>query len=116
MRGGDRMFREIRGIEDKSILCAIHRLPSFYFKGGWTDEICIDFFSLPVCGEEAVRITIQADKCQIGFREKIHLFRALGILRENAGRTDFNYSEKMYIPQIGVMIDASRNSVPDPAF
>ena len=73
------MFREIRGIEDKSILCAIHRLPSFYFKGGWTDEICIDFFSLPVCGEEAVRITIQADKCQIGFREKIHLFRALGI-------------------------------------
>lgn len=116
MRGGDRMFREIRGIEDKSILCAIHRLPSFYFKGGWTDEICIDFFSLPVCGEEAVRITIQADKCQIGFREKIHLFRALGILWENVGRTDFNYSEKMYIPQIGVMIDASRNSVPDPAF
>ena len=37
-------------------------------------------------------------------------------MRENAGRTDFNYSEKMYIPQIGVMIDASRNSVPDPAF
>ena len=63
-----------------------------------------------------MRITIQADKCQIGFREKIHLFRALGILRENVGRTDFNYSEKMYIPQIGVMIDASRNSVPDPAF
>lgn len=113
---GDRMFKEIRGIEDKSILCAIHRLPSFYFQGGWADKICIEFFRLPVCAEEAVQITIQADQCQIGFREKIHLFRALGILRENAGKTDFHYSEKMYIPQIGVMIDASRNSVPDPAF
>ena len=82
------MFREIRGIEDKSILCAIHRLPSFYFKGGWADEICTEFFRLPVCGEEAVRITIQDDKCRIGFREKIHLFRALGILRENAGKTE----------------------------
>ena len=113
---GDRMFKEIRGIEDKSILCAIHRLPSFYFQGGWADKICIEFFRLPVCAEEAVQFTIQADQCQIGFREKIHLFRALGILRENAGKTDFHYSEKMYIPQIGVMIDASRNSVPDPAF
>jgi hypothetical protein len=110
------MFKEIRGIEDKSILCAIHRLPSFYFQGGWADKICIEFFRLPVCAEEAVQFTIQADQCQIGFREKIHLFRALGILRENAGKTDFHYSEKMYIPQIGVMIDASRNSVPDPAF
>lgn len=110
------MFKEIRGIKDENILCAIHRLPSFYFKGGWADGIRMEFFRLPADGEEALRITIQDDKCLIGFRETIHLFRALGILRENAGKTQFHYEEKMCIPRIGVMIDASRNSVPDPGF
>ena len=45
--GENRMFREIRGIEDETILSAIHRLPAFYFQGGWADEIRVDFFGLP---------------------------------------------------------------------
>ena len=114
--GEDRMFREIRGIEDENILRAIRGLPAFYFQGGWADEIRMEFFRLPAGGEEALGITVQGDQCRVGFRERIHLFRALGILRENAGKKDFRYEEKMYIPRIGVMIDASRNSVPDPGF
>ena len=110
------MFREIRGIEEETILCAMDRLPSFYFKGGWAEEICVEFYHLPASGVEALQMTMEAGKCRIGYREKIHLFRALGILRENAGKTEFSYGEKMYIPQMGVMIDASRNSVPNPAF
>ena len=110
------MFREIRGIEDETILSAIHRLPAFYFQGGWADEIRVDFFGLPAGGEEALRITREGGLCRIGFREKIHLFRALGILRENGGKPQMNHTEKMYIPRIGVMIDASRNSVPNPGF
>ena len=110
------MFREIRGIEDETILSAIHRLPAFYFQGGWADEIRVDFFGLPAGGEEALRITRESGLCRIGFREKIHLFRALGILRENGGKLQMNHTEKMYIPRIGVMIDASRNSVPNPGF
>ena len=110
------MFREIRGIEDETILSAIHRLPAFYFQGGWADGIRVDFFGLPAGGEEALRITREGDLCRIGFREKIHLFRALGILRENGGKPQMNHTEKMYIPRIGVMIDASRNSVPNPGF
>ena len=31
-------------------------------------------------------------------------------------RSQFQHEEEMYIPRIGVMIDASRNSVPDPGF
>ena len=46
------MFREIRGIEDETILSAIHRLPAYYFQGGWADEIRVDFFGLPAGGEE----------------------------------------------------------------
>ena len=114
--GEDRMFREIRGIEDERILSAIHRLPAFYFQGGWADGILVEFFGLPAGGEEALQITLEGDICRIGFREKIHLFRALGILRENGGKTQMNYTEKMHIPRIGVMIDASRNSVPNPGF
>ena len=110
------MFREIRGIEEENIVSAIQGLPSFYFKGGWADEICLEFFRLPPLGEEAFKITRQGGDCRIGFREKIHLFRALGFLRENPGTEDFCYGEKMYIPRIGAMIDASRNSVPSPAF
>nr|WP_300784619.1 hypothetical protein [uncultured Acetatifactor sp.] len=110
------MFREIRGIEDETILSAIHRLPAFYFQGGWADGIRVDFFGLPAGGEEALRITREGGLCRIGFREKIHLFRALGILRENGGKPQMNHTEKMYIPRIGVMIDASRNSVPNPGF
>ena len=110
------MFREIRGIEEETILCAMDRLPSFYFKGGWAEEICVEFYHLPASGVEALQMTMEAGKCRIGYREKIHLFRSLGILRENAGKTEFSYGEKMYIPQMGVMIDASRNSVPNPAF
>lgn len=110
------MFREIKGITDETILCAIHRLPSFYFQGGWADKICVEFFQLPAEENEALRITLEGDMCRIGFQKKIHLFRALGILRENAEKTAFCHEEKMYIPRIGVMIDASRNSVPDPAF
>ena len=41
------MFREIRGIEEENIVSAIQGLPSFYFKGGWADEICLEFFRLP---------------------------------------------------------------------
>ena len=41
------MFREIRGIEEETILCAMDRLPSFYFKGGWAEEICVEFYHLP---------------------------------------------------------------------
>ncbi len=110
------MFREIRGIGDETILSAIHRLPAFYFQGGWADEIRMELFRLPAGGEEALRITLEGDICRIGFRERIHLFRALGILRENGGKSPINYTEKMYIPGIGVMIDASRNSVPAPGF
>lgn len=110
------MFREIRGIGDETILSAIHRLPAFYFQGGWADEIRMELFRLPPGGEEALRITLEGDICRIGFRERIHLFRALGILRENGGKSPINYTEKMYIPGIGVMIDASRNSVPAPGF
>ncbi len=110
------MFREIRGIGDETILSAIHRLPAFYFQGGWADEIRMELFRLPAGGEEALRITLEGDICRIGFRERIHLFRALGILRENGGKSPINYTEKMYIPSIGVMIDASRNSVPAPGF
>ena len=87
------MFREIRGIEDETILSAIHRLPAFYFQGGWADEIRVDFFGLPARGEEALRITREGDLCRIGFREKIHLFRALGILRENGGKPQMNLTE-----------------------
>ncbi len=110
------MFREIRGIGDETILSAIHRLPAFYFQGGWADEIRMELFRLPAGGEEALRITLEGDICRIGFRERIHLFRALGILRENGGKSQMNHTEKMYIPRIGVMIDASRNSVPNPGF
>ena len=110
------MFREIRGLEDETIVSAIHRLPAFYFQGGWADEIRVELFRLPAGGEEALQITLEGDSCRIGFREKIHLFRALGILRENGGKSPIDYTEKMYIPSIGVMIDASRNSVPNPGF
>ena len=51
--GEDRMFREIRGIEDERILSAIHRLPPFYFQGGWADEIGMELFRLPACGRAA---------------------------------------------------------------
>ena len=93
------MFREIRGIEEENIVSAIQGLPSFYFKGGWADEICLEFFRLPPLGEEAFKVTRQGGACRIGFREKIHLFRALGILRENPGTEDFCYGEKIYIPR-----------------
>lgn len=53
------MFREIRGIEEENIVSAIQGLPSFYFKGGWADEICLEFFRLPPLGEEAFKITRQ---------------------------------------------------------
>jgi hypothetical protein len=106
------MFREIRGMEDEAVLAAIKNLPSFYFGGGWADEIGMELFRLPACGEEALRVTVEGNRCRIGFREKIHLFRALGILREKAGKGAFSYGEKMYIPQVGVMVDCSRNSVP----
>ena len=66
--GEDRMFREIRGIEDETILSAIHRLPAFYFQGGWADGIRVDFFGLPAGGEEALRITREGGLCRIGFR------------------------------------------------
>ena len=106
------MFREIRGMEDEAVSAAIKNLPSFYFGGGWADEIGMELFRLPACGEEALRVTVEGNRCRIGFREKIHLFRALGILREKAGKGAFSYGEKMYIPQVGVMVDCSRNSVP----
>lgn len=94
------MFREIRGIEDEAVLAAIKNLPSFYFGGGWADEIGMELFRLPACGEEALRVTVEGNRCRIGFREKIHLFRALGILREKAGKGAFSYGEKMYILHI----------------
>ena len=53
------MFREIRGIGDETILSAIHRLPAFYFQGGWADEIRMELFRLPAGGEEALRITLE---------------------------------------------------------
>ena len=71
------MFREIKGITDETIFCAIHRLPSFYFQGGWADKICVEFFQLPAEENEALRITLEGDMCRIGFQKKIHLFRAL---------------------------------------
>ena len=110
------MFREITGIEDETILAAIKGLPPFCFEGGWADEISMELFRLPACGEEALRIARQGRRCSVGFREKVHLFRALGILRENAGEEFFSRIEKMYIPRTGVMIDCSRNSVPDTGF
>ena len=110
------MFREINGIVDKDISCAIHRLPPFYFQGGWADGIRMELFRLPAGEGAALRIAVEGGRCRIGFRERIHLFRALGILRENAGRAQFRHEEEMYIPRIGVMIDASRNSVPNPGF
>ena len=55
MEGEERMFREIRGIGDETILSAIHRLPAFYFQGGWADEIRMELFRLPAGGEEALR-------------------------------------------------------------
>lgn len=112
---GDCMFRQITGIQE-DILGAIQGLPSFYFEGGWADDISLECYRLPDGTEEILRITKEKERCRIGFQEKIHLFRALGILRENAGKTEFDSDEKMYISRIGVMIDASRNSVPDAAF
>lgn len=110
------MFREITGINDASVISAIQMLPPFYYEGGWEERLRLELFRLPPQGEEALQVTREASRCRVGYREKIHLFRALGILRENALRERFCCRERMYIPQIGAMLDVSRNSVPDIAF
>ena len=74
------MFKEIKGEIGNEILSAVQNLPEFYFEGGWTNDIVIEIRRLPA--EEEICMTKEKKSCQIEFREKIHLFRALGLLRQ----------------------------------
>lgn len=105
------MFKEIKGEIGNEFLSAVQNLPEFYFEGGWTNDIVLEIRRLPAA-EEELCMTKEKESCQIEFREKIHLFRALGLLRQYKERKTIQIKERMRIPEIGVMIDVSRNSVP----
>lgn len=106
------MFKHITGTDDGGLISAVQGLPEFYFEGGWAEKLKLELWRLPETEGDDLQLIKRGERCRIGFREKIHIFRALGLLREHAGRPDFTEREKMRIPRIGVMVDASRNSVP----
>jgi len=59
-----------------------------------------------------VEVVSDGVKAHIKYQEKIHFFRALGLLIENLReKTVFHISETPYFQTNGIMIDASRNAV-----
>lgn len=113
-----------------------HGLPSYFTEGGWLARLSLTVYPIKE-GEDALVIKGSGDVWEIGYREKIHFFRALGLLKEHLMDGEklncrekcpevytgghffekaFLYREQMVIPEIGVMLDVSRNSVPKPQF
>lgn len=50
---------------------------------------------------------------EISYEEKIHFFRALGLLIEKINEDTFKINEKPHFKTVGVMLDASRGQVPN---
>lgn len=63
--------------------------------------------------EGNIEVSMSSGKAAIKYQEKIHFFRALGLLLEKLrnGETDFTISETPNFKTIGIMIDCSRNAV-----
>lgn len=95
-------------------------LPSYFTEGGWLARLTLTVHPIEE-GGNALEIKGSGNTWEIGYRETIHFFRAIGLLKEHleAGSSagePFLYREQMVIPEIGVMLDVSRNSVPKPEF
>ena len=110
------MFASITGA-DKELLSCITRLPSFFWEGNWAEEIHLTICPIPSL-QDGNDLTVTRDNtgCRIEYRLPVHLFRGLGLLKEHAEEKNFFINQKMYIPEIGIMTDVSRNSVPSPEF
>lgn len=101
----------------KELRTGFKRLPAFFIEGDWLDRLELTAYRL---NEDGAALELKGSGLiwSIGYREKVHFFRALGILKESlkGGNAKITYRERMTIPEIGVMLDVSRNSVPKPEF
>ena len=62
---------------------------------------------------ERIGVSLKGGKATIYYRERVHFFRGLGLLVENAKRSDrFDITEDGYFTGLSAMIDASRCGVP----
>ena len=110
------MFASITGT-DKALLSCVNRLPSFFWEEGWAEGIHLTICPIPP-DPGGADLTVKKDGavCRIEYRLPVHLFRGLGLLKEHAGDKNIDTGQKMYIPEIGIMVDVSRNSVPSQGF
>ncbi len=92
----------------EALASGVSQLPDTFWQGGWAQALQLE----AVPGQERLWVRRRGSDCQVGYGQPAHFFRALGHLRERAGQRDFSLEERMTIPRIGVMVDASRNSVP----
>lgn len=62
---------------------------------------------------DALEVSCHENQAVLRCKERIHIFRALGLLLQKleAGEKDFDIKEDIYFEQSGVMFDVSRNAV-----
>ena len=60
-----------------------------------------------------LKIVKNQKNIEIAYEEKIHFFRALGLLIEKINEESFEINEKPHFKTVGVMLDASRGQVPN---
>lgn len=65
------------------------------------------------CMEEHLKIVKQKEKCVIYYLEKAHFFRGVSLLLQNSKKQDFTLEEIPNFESNGIMLDCSRNGVPN---
>lgn len=105
------MFQNLEGLTGPEQE-RIARLAARFDRDGWTASLSLTCRRISEDSGFDLLVEKEGSVCAISYRRPVHLFRSLGLLREHAAEAAFSVREKMYIPEIGVMIDASRNSVP----
>jgi hypothetical protein len=75
-------------------------------------ENSTDGISVCVKRSEEIKVDFRENTATVFYKEKIHFFRALGLLLENIeNKKEFCLSETAYFQTSGVMLDMSRNGV-----
>ena len=76
-------------------------------------EVCDCGLPVEAVKGERIGVSLDNGKATIYYRERVHFFRGLGLLVENAKKSDsFDITEDGYFTGLSAMIDASRCGVP----
>ncbi len=72
-----------------------------------------DFIVFVKKQNDGLKVIKNDKKIEIFYEEKIHFFRALGLLMEKINEDSFEINEKPHFKTVGIMLDASRGQVPN---